>query len=962
MRGGSLRILWIALGVLSAFCFFYLSLAEEQTIYTIHITSTSELEDAKKDTKHISSIIPLPVRLEIVGRNYIIRAGISKKPDVLAPYLETIKGRGYPQASLQTSSYIKERIILEITPSIEIEKTPQSHLLELTRKEQIGTGMIQLSDIEKGLAGETNLAYGGEYYIGKAWQYYNNDNFKQAIDFFIFAEKFPETELDANHGKAHCYSKCGKLEEAIPLFEKLVKKKYKLNDTLPSLISLLVEKEDYAKALACLDGLERAEKEKWQKMIEEMLARQRFQNAMRDEDINLLILLTQTHQEKLNQCTMPDLFYNAAETLIKNKKDKNAIDIYLGLFTACSENWDLRLGILYALKSLLPFPKIHSLVKKEVDRPTLPSPYRQGLTELRLNLLKQELVSIPSSSPMVKKIAGEILTINPDDTTAISTLSWWYYHKKQYNTAYDGFSKLYQLNPQDKDYALGLIYTLIALDKFDEALETVKKCEAQDKYFVQLRSDILLKRASDAYEIENYSEAETYLKELLELKPDSVPGKSLMAWSLYKQEKLEEALTLFTNAYNLQNDPKTAAIILRLYEKMERRKEALSFASSLSETDEEQLHKVAGDFYFGLGWPIRAAQVYDNPDTRYYNAANPGVELFPHFRFKSGDNGLSRLNEIVYPLSGNIPFHWGNEFKISFDTKKLMAGNSPQRPFVGKAFRSKQQHNLTTSLWVFEPTLKLKNEGKNYTFQLGTTPLNGPIYPIPTFLAQLTQKQCMVNIHQVPVEESILSYVGLEDPYGEVEWGRVVRSGVEGGFNLTPYKSYWLSLKAGFDYYWGKNLWENYAIHGDLAFGRTIITEYGDLSLGIYATAKHFNRNSGFYTFGHGGYFSPEFFFNTGPTIKFQTKAWETFWIETQLSAGFMSFQLDSSPHFPIDSDQGGIYKKEKQVGSSYSILFRWQKLLNSNFAVGGFFSANKSSNFTDVKAGLSVKYFIGSR
>ena len=297
-----MRVLWIALGVFGISTYVFLALAENLAVYTIHITSSTDLEVAKKHTKHISRIIPLPVRLERIDHDYVVLAGISIDSSNLTPYLETVKESGYPQASLQTTTYAIERIILEIAPSIEIERNDQPHLSELTQKEQLGTGKVRLSDIEKEQPSKPSFVFGGKYYIGKAWQYYKDESYKQAIEFFTFAEKFPEMELEVKYGMAHCYVKQGTSEKAIPLFEELVKKKFKLDDTLP-------------------------------------------------------------------------------------------------------------------------------------------------------NLLRAKLASLSPSSPLVRELVEEILTINPGDISALTALAWWYYHKKQYNMAYDEFSKLYKKHPKSKDYA-----------------------------------------------------------------------------------------------------------------------------------------------------------------------------------------------------------------------------------------------------------------------------------------------------------------------------------------------------------------------------------------------------------------------------------------------------------------------------------------------------------------------------
>ncbi|MGR3320162.1 MAG: cellulose synthase subunit BcsC-related outer membrane protein, partial [Candidatus Anammoxibacter sp.] len=910
-------------------------LAEPRPFYTIQIASFTDLEEAKQHIRDISYIVPFSFRIEKKDRNYVIRAGESKKAADLDPYVDVLNETGYPEAFLREVPRIKENIILEINPSK--EKKAQPNLLALTRRAQIGTGKVLLSNVEAKIMEEEEIAAkeGKElttarpddkrgYFVGKAWQFYNDEKYARAMEFFIFADTFPGARMEVKLGMAHCYVKQNRPEKALLLFEELVKKAYKVENTLPNLITLLIDSGYYTTAYVYLDELEKGpEKIKLEGLIEELIIRKKFENAIEAGDIVLLSKLVYTYQTEMEK--IPFAFYDAAEIFTKNEREEAAIKIYHNLLATSLENWDLRIGIFYALKSILPYFEIEKLVKMEAGRSALPLSYLQELSELRLNVLRERLASIPPSSPLIKELAKEILAIDQDDSSALVALGWWNYNNKQYEAAYKEFSALYQQHPQDMAYVQGLIYSLIELNKFDEALNIV-------------------------------------------------------------------------SGFEPENDPEIAGIMLTLYEKIGELKAALSLADSLARTDDKAVQKVAGDFFYEHGWPIKAAQAYSDSDTYYYNADSLSIVTTPYLRVKSGAEGISRLKEFVFPLSFSFPFMWGDEARISLVAKRLLAGDAPLDPFAGKVFRvdqqrdfiasfvgnrafndvqrkglftsfvgnilgDVQQNNLITSLNVFVPEIELKKEGyTSYSLKLGTTPLDGPIYPLPTFSAQLKQKQWSINIHQLPLEETILSYVGQQDPYGSAEWGRVVRSGIEGEINLNPFPSYWLSLKGGYDYYWGKDVWGNHAFHSSMAFGKTISTAFGDLSPSFVISGQHFQRNTGFFTFGHGGYFSPEFFFIAGPAISFQTKPKKSYRANVQLSAGLMEFQLDSSPRFPFESNLDDRFEKDKFAGLNISMELQGEKLLTPHWSVGGLLSLNNSRDFTDLTVSLAMSYSLEPR
>lgn len=872
------------------------AVTEPLPTYTIEICHVADLDDAQRYLDDISHVIPIPVRIEKSDHDYVIYAGISEKSSDLISYLETVKRNGYPRAFMRTGKYLKERIISEITQ----KERGQSNILELSQKEQHGTGKVKLSDIEKEIitgieeSSEEKLARRGGYYIGKAWQYFNTGDYKQAIDFFSYALEFPETELEAKFGIARCYTSKNEPENALPLFEEFVKKGFQLEVTLPDLIALLIAKADYTQASIYVDNLELSEKEKWQEKIEQGLIRQKFQFAIESGDINLLANLVQVYQNELKAGIIPEVFYHVAEILVKHGRKEDAIEIYHDLLSACPEEWDLRLGIFYNLKSLLALSETEILAKKESNRLSLPSVYKEKLVELRLDILRDRLASAPSASPKVKELASEILAIRPDDPDALITLAWWYYNSRQYDAAYKTFSELYQQDTENKDYALGLIYIFIKLNKYDDALDMIKR-------------------------------------------------------------------------FDLKKDPQIADSMFALYDKTGKEKAAFSLAESLARTNDKTAQRTAGDFFFNQGMTITAAQVYSGTDTAYYHADIPSLQFFPYYRSKSGEDGISRLKEYAFPFSVHLPFTmpfaWGSELRISFNTKELSAGNAAGEPFVGKFFKGDQQHGLLTSLTVTVPVIELKKEGNtSYAFELGSTPLNGVIEPLPTFSAQMRQRYWRLNIHQRSIDESILSYVGLEDPYSDAEWGRVVRSGGEAEFTFSPFPSYWLSLKGGYDYYWGKNVVGNHTFHSAIAFGRTFSLDTWDFTPSLFLSGNHFQRDTSFYTFGHGGYFSPEIFYNTGPALKFQTKPGQTFWVEGQISAGAMHYQLNGAPHYPFESGQKGQYEGATFTGLSYSLQLEGQKLLTPHFSAGGGIKLNNSADYTEWAVGLAFYYFFEPR
>jgi hypothetical protein len=103
-----------------------------------------------------------------------------------------------------------------------------------------------------------------------------------------------------------------------------------------------------------------------------------------------------------------------------------------------------------------------------------------------------------------------------------------------------------------------------------------------------------------------------------------------------------------------------------------------------------------------------------------------------------------------------------------------------------------------------------------------------------------------------------------------------------------------VSGSGGFDYYMGDSVWDNQAVHLDAAVGQTLLFDRDEFSYGLFLTAQHFRRNSDFYTYGHGGYYSPDQMTMVGP-FALSHRSLPEYWFDVDTSAGWLHQRIDSS-------------------------------------------------------------------
>ncbi len=169
--------------------------------------------------------------------------------------------------------------------------------------------------------------------------------------------------------------------------------------------------------------------------------------------------------------------------------------------------------------------------------------------------------------------------------------------------------------------------------------------------------------------------------------------------------------------------------------------------------------------------------------------------------------------------------------------------------------------------------------------------------------------------------------------------------------------SLWLSFKGGYNYIWGRHIWENHRYFGGVSIGKTYILESLKSSTGLYFSAEHFEHNSDYFTYGHGGYFSPKVLLGTGPFFHLQTKKCRTYFYDLSIGTGVLYYKTKDSPYYPFSRKIEGKYKGKDFLGFGYKIKFLLKKLISPHLEAGLNLEVNKSSHYREYFIGIRLNY-----
>jgi cellulose synthase operon protein C len=223
------------------------------------------------------------------------------------------------------------------------------------------------------------------------------------------------------------------------------------------------------------------------------------------------------------------------------------------------------------------------------------------------------------------------------------------------------------------------------------------------------------------------------------------------------------------------------------------------------------------------------------------------------------------------------------------------------------------------------------------------------------------------------VKDTQLSYSGLRDPAGNTlgnsgqPWGGVMAN--QGNVQFTHGDAdSGFYFGAGGQYLAGYHVETNLRIDGNGgAYWRLkTVPELGNLSIGANFFGMHYAHNEEAFTYGMGGYFSPQAYFLANVPFTW-VGHYQTRWHYNVVgSLGVQGFQESLTPLFPFAAQAGteialnnAALPAKTSVGPNYDLRSQVAYQIGPHWFAGGFFSANNSRNYNAVSAGFSVHYMF---
>jgi cellulose synthase operon protein C len=222
-----------------------------------------------------------------------------------------------------------------------------------------------------------------------------------------------------------------------------------------------------------------------------------------------------------------------------------------------------------------------------------------------------------------------------------------------------------------------------------------------------------------------------------------------------------------------------------------------------------------------------------------------------------------------------------------------------------------------------------------------------------------------------PLMDTQLSYAGLRDlgskspTYVGNTWGGVVTNAGELQLAFGGAQSGWY-IQGGGQYITGQHVQDNTRFDGDAGAYWSVLhrPEYGTLTVGMNFFGMHYEHNLRYFTYGQGGYFSPEAYMLGGVPFTFNGHYGARFHYRAIGSFGLQAFQEDSTPFYPIDpaiqaARNNPYYPGKTNVSGNYSFDGEGAYAIAEHWYVGGYLSFNNTRDYASTKGGFYVRYLF---
>ncbi|WP_425278339.1 cellulose synthase subunit BcsC-related outer membrane protein [Burkholderia pseudomallei] len=354
--------------------------------------------------------------------------------------------------------------------------------------------------------------------------------------------------------------------------------------------------------------------------------------------------------------------------------------------------------------------------------------------------------------------------------------------------------------------------------------------------------------------------------------------------------------------------------------------------------------------------------------------------------YKSGDEGVSAYRAHQMPVYLQMPYRYDGHAFVHLDAVRLDAGTLDTSDPRAYAFDTFATHPALADAAAPGGALRQRAAGIGggigyrddaWRVDVGTTPLGFPVHYVVggvRYRFGAGPASVTVSAARRPETGSVLSYAGLRDPWTGATWGGVRRDsvGVRASVDIGRVNLFADLAAARLT---GRNVAENAAVTLRTGFMAPVYRRADmRVSAGLVGNAWHYAQNLRYYTYGQGGYYSPQRYLSIGMPLEWAGRRGAFTWDVTATVGVSNSYERDS-PYFPNGLPGSTLVKSAPALGnpvfsrgSTRGVSFWYgfagvaEYRVNGRLAVGARFDIDHAHDYAPSAGLLYVRYAFDAR